>query len=457
VATYTIYASTTNGGRITSTDNNYNNARNGSGSVSTSGQPRTGQFKQSVASTVYEAFLDFDTSILAGKTIVSATLECYLSQRYLDASFTAQARLRDFGTALATGDWVAGGSLSALTLLATLASGSTTVSAYNQFADVALAANINTAGSTRLLICSSRTVSNSAPPTSTSEYLVFDSIGGTNPPRLVIETSETTGELTESIGDFTLTADGDVITNASLNESLGDFILSAVGGVGGAGQGVLAESIGDFTLTADGDVIINGYFDESIGEFTLAATSVVPLDGELLESIGEFTLVAAGGKPINGTLTESIGEFQLFATSLGGITASLTESIGEFQLVAYQSDPPWPQFDDFPQSPLDGTWETSPGEDTLRSEQETGARQARDRNGGNYGEAQFSIMLTTYSQRLELDRFYEQACAHGARRFVWKCPETDDARRWVWKAPPVVRSLGLSKYIVECALRKEAA
>lgn len=457
MATFTIYATAANSGRITSTDNNYNNARSGSGTLSTATQPRAGQFKQTVSFTVYEAFIEFDTSVLSGATIVSATLEGYLQARYIDSSFTTQARLRDFGSAITTADWVAGASLSALTNLATLASGSTTVGAWNAFADVALAANLNTSGKTRILLCSSRTVSGTAPGTSTSEYLVFPTPDGTNSFRLIVETEENNGELSQSIGDFSLSATGEVSTHGLLSQSIGDFTLAAAGTVSGEGEGVLNQSIGDFTLSATGTVVTNGYLSSSIGDFTLAATTAAPAKGVLSASIGEFTLAAAAGPSIEGTLSASIGEFTLVATNSGGIDGVLSASIGEFLLVAVESGPPWPVLYDFPQKPLDGTWRRERGDDTLRSDRSVGARQYRAQNGGNYADATFAIMVKSKNALDLLDRFFRDDCKNGAKPFYWIDPETGDNMAWLWAAPPQIRHVARETYRVDCALLKEAA
>lgn len=457
MATYTIYATAANSGRITSTDNNYNNARSGSGTLSTATQPRSGQFKQTVAFTVYEAFIEFDTSVLSGATIVSATLEGYLQARYIDSSFTTQARLRDFGSAITTADWVAGASLSALTSLATLASGSTTVGAWNAFADVDLAANINTSGNTRILLCSSRTVSGTSPGTSTSEYLVFPTPDGTNSFRLIVETEENNGEVDKTIAAFTLSSTATRRTNGALAADLSTFGLSAEGAVGGAGEGVLNQSIGTFALSGTITRKTNAYFDNSIGTFGLGATTAVAIDGALSASIGNFGLNAYSVPDIAGVLSQSIGTFSLDATSTGANQGVLSASIGAFYLSAVESGPPWPVLYDFPQSPLDGTWRRERGDDTLRSDRAVGARQYRTQNGGNYADATFAIMVKSKNALDLLDRFFRDDCKNGATPFYWIDPETGDNMAWLWAAPPQIRHVARETYRVDCALLKEAA
>lgn len=457
MATYTIYATAANSGRVTSTDSSYSTARSGGGTLSTSTQPRSGQLKQTISSTVYEALLEFDTSVLSGKSIVSATLEGYLSARYLDASFTTQARLRDFGASITTGDWVAGASLSSLTSLATLASADTTVSAWNEFTDVALAANLNTSGNTRILLCSSRTVSGTAPGTSTSEYLVFPTPDGTNSFRLIVETDENNGELDKTIAAFTLSSTATRKTNGALSQEFGTIGLSAVGSVGGAGQGVLNQSIGTFGLSSTIARKTNSYLDLSIGQFTLGATTAVALEGTLSQSLGSFVLSATAGPIREGVLSQSIGSFTLLATNEAENEGVLSASIGAFLLVAVESGPPWPVLYDFPQAPLDGTWRRERGDDTLRSGGEAGARAYRARNGGNYADVNFAIMVKSKNALDLLDRFYRDECKNGATPFYWIDPETGDNLAWLWAAPPQIRHVAHETYRVECALLREAA
>jgi len=114
---------------------------------------------------VYESFLSFDTSALtSGATVSAAVLRVTSSGDVSTTDFDIQARLRDWGTSLTTADWVAGADLSGLTLLGSYAtsSGFTANTGYD-LSDTAMAANVNKTGTTRMLLCSSRTVGNTAP------------------------------------------------------------------------------------------------------------------------------------------------------------------------------------------------------------------------------------------------------------------------------------------------------
>ncbi|MGO9178575.1 MAG: hypothetical protein ACLQBX_03610 [Candidatus Limnocylindrales bacterium] len=97
-----------------------------------------------------EGLVTFDTSVLAGKSIVSATLVMPSPTFYNtgSSSFVVEARLTSWGAA--GQPWVPAASLGSLPLLATLdASNGNSGS----FKDVAMAANINASGTTQLLLC----------------------------------------------------------------------------------------------------------------------------------------------------------------------------------------------------------------------------------------------------------------------------------------------------------------
>jgi len=114
---------------------------------------------------VNESFLGFDTSSIPdGDTVSAAVLRVTSSGDSSSTDFDIQARLRDWGTSVTTADYVAGANLSGLTLLGSYAtsSGFTANTGYD-FSDTAMAANVNKTGSTRMLLCSSRTVGNNAP------------------------------------------------------------------------------------------------------------------------------------------------------------------------------------------------------------------------------------------------------------------------------------------------------
>lgn len=148
-------------GYITSSNLTYATARSG-GTLSavTNAPGNIGQdYNTPTLLTYYcvEGFYDFDTSILSGATISSATLRMYmLSTNPQINEFTLEARLYDFGTSITTADYVPGASLSGNTLLATWNDANFTTAQRYNFTDVAMVANINQSGFTRMVLASDR-------------------------------------------------------------------------------------------------------------------------------------------------------------------------------------------------------------------------------------------------------------------------------------------------------------
>lgn len=193
MATYTIYSDAADG-NVISTSSLYSLARDGTGSVSAYPSNTYLTIGQNYSGGSYdcrESFLSFDTSGVAG-IITSATLNLYAYSNDSDTDFTTIARMYDWGASLTSADFVAGGSLSALTEVANWNSTAYS-SSYNTFTDVALPAHINQSGTTRMLLSSSRHEGNNTP--SGREYVTFfsaDASGTTNDPYLYIVASSAT-------------------------------------------------------------------------------------------------------------------------------------------------------------------------------------------------------------------------------------------------------------------------
>lgn len=168
MATLDIY-STIDGG-LYCLDASYANARSGAGTTTVwgfGGNPVGQSLVIGATYWVFQSFLSFDTSSIPGIP-TAAVLSTYMTAvDNTDGSFTNEARQYDWGTTLTTADWVPGASLSGQTLLATLDSSGVSTSAYNDFTDVAMVANLNRAGYTRMVVSSSQTRLNN-PPTLTS-------------------------------------------------------------------------------------------------------------------------------------------------------------------------------------------------------------------------------------------------------------------------------------------------
>jgi len=207
---------------------------------------------------VYESFLAFDTSSIPdGDTVSAAVLRVTVSGDSSDTDFDIQARLRDWGTTVTIADWVAGADLSGLTLLGSYATSSGfTVNTGYDLSDTAMAANVSKTGSTRMLLCSSRTVGNNAP---TGDERVFaysaDYTGTTRDPKLTVtyaagRTPDGPGPTMDAVilcpsGTKTLTAaaiikgsgGGSFTGNAAIKRNQpGSFAADAVLSVGRSGS-----------------------------------------------------------------------------------------------------------------------------------------------------------------------------------------------------------------------------
>ena len=137
---------------------------------------------------VWEAFLSFDTSAIGTDAVSAAVLSVTSDiSDNSETDFAIEARLRDWGTTLTTADWVAGASLSGLTLLGSYptASGFVPGTTYD-LSDTAMAANVNKTGSTRMLLDSSRHVAASAPATDHVYIRPADYTGTTSDPKLTV-------------------------------------------------------------------------------------------------------------------------------------------------------------------------------------------------------------------------------------------------------------------------------
>ncbi len=157
--TIATFHSDTTDGRITSTNTTYLTARSGSAlSANANAKIKIGQHFPDPDYNCWEGFVQFDTSALTAAAIVTAvTFSLYGSSDNSTQDFTLQVRDSNWGAGLTTGDWVAGASLGAITLLASFATSGWSIAGYNAFtSEAAFPAAINTTGQTIFLINSSR-------------------------------------------------------------------------------------------------------------------------------------------------------------------------------------------------------------------------------------------------------------------------------------------------------------
>jgi len=160
MTTYTIYG-LTGDGYVYSQAGNYATARSTAYAASTGSISFIGQYSNSTGSTqkCYEAFFGFDCSVInAGETVTSAILNLCLGYNKTGTDFILNARTKSWLDTLTTGDWVAGASLSALTLLGSFdTTGLPALENYFQFSDIAMTALVDAkSATTDFLVSGSR-------------------------------------------------------------------------------------------------------------------------------------------------------------------------------------------------------------------------------------------------------------------------------------------------------------
>ena len=261
MSTLVVYSDTTDG-NINSSDGtvyfgpqgSYASARTGSAlSVNTSsinlivGQSYywdvNGQYQ------VWESFAGFDTSSIGSGSVSAATLRLTAYVDWSTTDFTVEARLHDWGTGLTSADWVAGASLSGKTLLAHYATSGGFVNGTGyDLVDDAFAANINKTGTTRLLLCSSRTTAGTAPADQVDEYVnaySADYSGTTTDPKLTVTYAQ--GEVYDGPGP---TLDAVISKTASASFTANAVLRVARAGSFTADAAIKRNQTGSFTANA---------------------------------------------------------------------------------------------------------------------------------------------------------------------------------------------------------------
>lgn len=188
--TTTVYADMS--GYVQSSSSNYSSTRSGNSlAVDTAlatflvGQ-RLIATEESTDYMIWQGFLSFNTSSITG-TVSSATLSVYCDTAS-DPGWSLEARTRSIGGSIGTSDWVAGSSLSALTLLASRAESAFGGGYTALTSETAFLAAINQLGNTQMLLCSSDQPDNDSPGEH-DERLVISSVntsGTSEDPKLVI-------------------------------------------------------------------------------------------------------------------------------------------------------------------------------------------------------------------------------------------------------------------------------
>jgi hypothetical protein len=179
---------TANSGYIVSQTSNYFSAaaaytpaRNGDDSllvVSASFVGQEGTYDPDAGSYgafVYQTFVEFDTS--GGGTVTGGVaLKLWLANDYSTTDFTIEAYVRDFGTSITTADWINSTDVAALTPLAASVSTAgigTGVATTLTLSGTVLQDAINTGGTTRIVLVSSRNRGGNTPTNAESVQITL--------------------------------------------------------------------------------------------------------------------------------------------------------------------------------------------------------------------------------------------------------------------------------------------
>jgi hypothetical protein len=186
----TVYSSSADG-YVSSSNATYATARAGGtlAADATLAQLPVGQRFSSPNHICYEQFISWDTSsIPAGATVTLATISLYVQLDQSDTDFTIEVRPYDWSTTVTTADWIAGASLSGLTLLASKGTAGISTVAYTALtSEAALLSAIVTGGTTRVVVDSSRHVAGNQPSALERVYFYMNEKGAGYQPKLYVE------------------------------------------------------------------------------------------------------------------------------------------------------------------------------------------------------------------------------------------------------------------------------
>lgn len=316
----------------------------------TGGGQGAGQTKFGATYTLDESFFSFDTSGIADTDVVSAAALSFVGAGVgAPAGFVVEARTFNWGASLTTADWVAGASLSGLTLLATftIVNTGSWPSSYNLFTESGsnLRSAINLTGITYVMVSTDKMRAGTAP--TTDEWVNFqyaDTSGTTSDPKLVVTSAPALVNytLTAAVGAFTetgiaaglsvgrkLTATPNSPASANPIESFRKITrLSSAGALALSGQAAtlrkgytLSASAGAFTETGRAAGLSVGHtLSASAGAFTLTGQAA-ELDPQLFgrESTGAYVLTGqAAGLRVALHLSASAGSFAITGGDTSG-------------------------------------------------------------------------------------------------------------------------------------------
>jgi hypothetical protein len=177
---------------------------------------------------VGQLLIGFDLSAATGK--ISSAILSGKADDFSTTDFVIEARVKDWGAAVDTGDAVAGADLGSLPLVATRSTVGLTNGIFNAFTDVAMVENIVLGATLRLILASENQRLNVAP--TQGEEVQFDSgDDSTDRIRLIISDSENSAHVIASgTGADTDATTFDVILNPEALYYAGLLLMTVIAG-----------------------------------------------------------------------------------------------------------------------------------------------------------------------------------------------------------------------------------
>lgn len=330
----TVFAGT-NDGRVQSGSTTYATARDGGGTVSvdttSTGDIGAGQFFSSPNYTLWEYFPEFDTSSIGTDTVSSTVLGLYGIADSSSTDFSVTAWLYDWGGTVTTADWRTAAQLSALTEVATFATaGGWSSSGYNSFTETgtAFSDGINGAGTTRIVVGSSRLESGTAPTGAEYVWWYFaDQSGTTNDPKLTIThaSSGATGTADVTLPNMEAAGTGAHAQSGSGTPTLPNMEASASGAQ--AQSGTAAATLNNLDAAATGVMQPSGTAAPNLPRLVAAVSGAQTQTGSGTPSLPGLDAAATGASGFDATAAATLPNLEAAGTGAHPVTGTATPSL----------------------------------------------------------------------------------------------------------------------------------
>jgi len=141
-----------------------------------------------------------------------------------------------------------------------------------------------------------------------------------------------TGTLTQTLGDVSISAAGELDIEATLSQTLGDDTLSATGELDI--EGTLAQTLGGVSISAAGELDIEGTLAQTLGGVSISAAGELDIAGALTQTLADDALSATGELDIAGTLTQTLGGVSISAAGELDIAGTAAITLADLVLAA---------------------------------------------------------------------------------------------------------------------------